>query len=163
MKKFFILIILLFTIISGFSQKILLIEKIGTSQKFYFHEGKYFKILKKSTDSIIKGHLWSIGQNSLTIYNGRFLDVPVSDIRIVYKRYDFLLASAFTFVQASVYFFVIIAFNHMINHEQVMTPDVWIISGACLAAATICFSFSEKRCRIGDRWKIKILDINIKK
>lgn len=162
MKKLVLLFLLLLFAFTCFPQRTLLVEKIGTSHKYYYRQGDLFKLRKKSDDSIIKGTLWSIGGQSLDIFGKTTVEIPVSNIRIVYKRYNFLTASAFTFAQASVYYFLAISVNHLINKEQVLTKDVWIMSGACLAAATLCFSFSEKRCRIGDRWKIKILDIQVR-
>lgn len=162
MKKPILLLSLFLLVIDAFPQKTILIEKIGTSHKYYYRPDDFFKLRTKSNDSVMRGNLLSVGEQSITLFSTASVDIPVSDIAMVYKRYNFLMASAFTFAQAGIYFFLAILFNHLYNHQPVMTSDVFIISGACFAAAAVCFSFSEKRCKIGDRWKVKILDIHIR-
>ena len=62
---------------------------------------------------------------------------------------------------AGVAYFTVISFNHLINNEIVFTKDVFIVPTALFGAGLISVSLSQKRCKIGDRWKLKVLEIRI--
>ena len=84
--------------------------------------------------------------------------MALRDINSVYKKIYFPSKYGKLIGIGGIGIFAIIAFNHLINNEQVFTPDMFIISGSMLAISAITISLSEKRCRIGNRWKVKILD-----
>jgi len=138
-----------------------LIEKSGTSRKYYYHAGDYLKLRVSSQDTLLKGKLWSIRDSLISISELRPFDVRLSDIRSVYKQFYFPKKFGTYMAIGGLGIFAIIGFDHLINNEQVFTTDMFIISGSMLGAGLISFSLSEKRCRIGLRWKVKVLDINI--
>jgi len=161
MKK--ILFLLVCCCIAGFSlaQKTMLIEKIGTPKKYFYHIGDYLKIRVSKQDTLLKGKLWSIHDSMISVAELRPFDVRLGDIGSVYKQFSFPKKFARYMGIAGVSIFAIIAFNHLINNEQVFTPDMFIISGSLLGVGIISFSLKEKRCRTDRGWKIKILEINI--
>lgn len=157
------LLLLVFCLFAGlvFSQKTLLIEKIGTSGKYYYHQGDYLKLRVSKKDTLLIGKLWTIRDSMISIGSFRSVDVRLNAIGSVYKRYYFPKKLGSYLAYGSAGIFAIIVINHLINHEQVFTPDLFIISGAMLGGSLISFSLSQKRCKIGSRWKIKVLDIEI--
>ena len=157
------LLLLLFYFITGclFAQKTLLVEKLGGSGRYYYHSGNIMKLRVSRLDTILIGRLWSIHDSIISISELRPFDVRIKDIGSVYKQYAYAKKFGKYAAIGSVTFFAIITFNHLINHQQVFSPDVFIVSGAFLGASLISLSLSEKRCRTDRGWKIKVLDIDV--
>lgn len=165
MKNLFVLLffVLLFFVIPGvaFSQRTLVVEKIGTRVRYPYHVGDLLKLRVSKADTLLKGRLWSIGDSVIAVSELRPFDVKTTDIRSVYKIYGFPKRfSKYMFIGSAV-FFTIITINHIVNHEPVISPDALIVSGALAGAGLITLSLSERKCKIGVKWKIKILDIAI--
>ena len=161
MKKILILIVFYFVTGFAFAQRTLLVEKLGTSRRYFYHTGDYLKLRVSKQDTLLKGKLWYIHDSSISVAELRPFDVRLGDIGSVYKRFAFPRKFGKIVGYGSAGIFVIIAINHLVNNEQVFTPDMFIISGAMLGASLISLSLSEKRCRTDKGWKIKVLDVNI--
>jgi hypothetical protein len=153
--------ILVFLCTSTFAQKTLLVEKIGTSRKYYYHMDDKIKLRTITNDSLIKGKLTSIDDSAISVSTG-LKAIPVSDIGLVYKQYGFPRRLGIKLGEAGMVYFLIITFNNLINKEQVFTPYTYIITGSCFAGGLISYSLKQHRCKIGDRWKLKILDFTVK-
>jgi hypothetical protein len=161
MKKLLPFLILFLIACHVYPQRTLLIEKIGTSRKYLYHTGDYLKLRVSKQDTLLKGKLWHMGDSVISVEAIRTFDVHVPDIRSVYKQYTFPKKFGRYMGLGSVGIFAIIAFNHLINNEQVFTSDMFIISGSMLGASILSLSLSQKKCKIGNRWKIKVLDISV--
>jgi len=161
MKKILVLLVFYFVTGFGLAQKTLLVEKIGTSKKYFYHTGDYLKLRVSKQDTLLKGKLWSIRDSTISVAELRPFDVRLGDIGAVYKQFSFPKKYGRIMGIAGVSIFAIIAFNHLLNNEQVFTPDMFIISGSLLGVGLISFSLKEKRCRTDRGWKIKILEINV--
>jgi hypothetical protein len=144
-----------------FAQKTMMVEKIGTSRRYFFYKDDFIKIRAVHRDTLLKGKLWHIGDSSIYVYGWRPVEVNVRDVSSVYKKFLFPSKFGRLIGIGGIGIFAIITVNHLINNEQVFTPDMFIISGSMLAVGAISISISEKRCRIGNRWKIKILDFPV--
>jgi hypothetical protein len=161
MKKILILLVFSFTAGFLFAQKTMLVEKVGTSKRYFYHTGDYLKLRVSKQDTLLKGKLWSIHDSIISVSELRPFDVHLRDIGSVYKQFAFPKKFARYMFIGSAGIFAIIAINHIINNEQVFTPDMFIISGSVLGAGLISFSLKEKRCRTDRGWKIKVLDIEV--
>jgi hypothetical protein len=160
-KRFFASLLLFFILSHLYSQKTMMVEKIGTSRKYFYHTGDYLKLRVSKEDTLLKGKLWSIHDSVISVAELRPFDVRIADIHAVYKQFAYPKKFAKIVGIGSVGIFAIIALNHLINNEPVFTPDMFIISGSLLGASLISFSLSEKKCKIDGRWKVKILDIEL--
>jgi hypothetical protein len=159
MKKS-ILLIILTVICSGlFAQMTMVVEKIGTPTRYGFHLGDNVKIQTKTQKVILKSYLWALTDTSITI--GPRTTIPVSDIGAVYKHYHFpKLMTDFLFIAGAGYF-ILDSFNDLINKERIFHTQTLIISGCLVAASLAIIPLHQKKCRIGIRWKLKIMDINL--
>jgi len=159
MQKKILILFLLATGLSGFSQKTLIVEKIGTPVRYTFHAGDYIKIRTKKDNLPVKSYLWTLTDSSIAI--GPRTKIALPDIGAVYKQYHFpKLMIRFMFIAGAGYF-ILDSFNNLINNEKVFEPQTMIISSALIAASAAIIPLSQKKCRIGIRWKVKVLDINI--
>jgi hypothetical protein len=155
-----ILLLLLFAAFSGASaQKTLVLEKIGTSTRYAFHLGDDVKIRTKKQNIIVTSYLWNLTDSSVTI--GPRTTIPLSDISVVYKHYYFQNLMTRILFYAGAGYFILDSFNNLINREQVFVPQTMIISGSLLGVSMAIIPLGQKKCRIGIRWKLKIMDINL--
>jgi hypothetical protein len=154
----FLLLCLHFSSLLTCAQQTLLIEKIGTSTRYPYKVGDMIKLRVKAEDTIIRGKIWDISDSSVSIAGLRPYDVRLSNIKVVYKQFYFPKKLGGYLAIFGAVIFGAITTNHLINNEQVFTPDLFIISGAVFGASAISFALSEKRCRIGNRWKIKVME-----
>jgi hypothetical protein len=143
------------------AQKSLMVEKIGTPTRYFYKKGDYIKLKVIDGDSVIKGKLWDIDDSVISIEGFHPFDLKINNIGFVFKQYSFPKKLSKYLGIFSAVIFGAITVNHLINNEQVFTPDMLIISGAFAGGSLISFAFSERRCKIGNRWKIKIMDIKV--
>jgi len=161
MKKLLILFVFYFFANLCYAQQTLMVEKVGTSHKYFYHAGDYLKFRVSKQDTLLKGELWSISDTSISVSELRPFDVRLADIGSVYKRFAFPKKFGKFMLVGSAAIFAIITINHLLNNEQVFTQDMFIISGSMLGAGIISLSLSERRCRTGAGWKVKVLDIKV--
>lgn len=143
-----------------FAQKTVVVEKIGTSRRQLFSEGDFFRIKANCPDTLLEGTLCDISDSTVTVCGWRPVVVKIKDISRVYKKFRFPARFGKFLGVGGVTLFAIIMVNHLINNEQVFTQDMFIIAGSMIGAGLISISLSEKKYRMGDRWKIKIMDFN---
>ena len=161
MKRLLLILVLFIMAVAAFPQKTLLIEKMGRSTRYFYHTGDYLKLRVSKQDTLLKGKLWSIRDSVISVEELRPFDVRLNEIGSVYKRFYFPKKMGKYLVFGSAGIFTIIVINHLLNNEPVFSPDSFIISGSMLGGGLICLSLSQKRCKIGYRWKIKVLDISV--
>jgi hypothetical protein len=155
-----ILLLVIFAVFSGASaQRTLVLEKIGTSTRYAFHLGDDIKIRTKKQNLIVKSYLWNLTDTSVTI--GPRTVIPLSDISAVYKHYYFQKLMTRILFYAGAGYFILDSFNNLINKEQVFVPQTMIISGSLIGVSLAIIPLGQKKCRIGIRWKLKIMDINL--
>ena len=163
-KKYQICILLaIFSSFHLFAQKKILIEKIGTNRKYYYEIGNILKLKIKPSDSILRGELSDIRDSALTLSGFYIRDLMLKDVGSVYKQFAFPKKFAVYSALFSGFIFSIIVTDHLLYNEQVFTPDLFIITGAFVGASLVSLSFSQKQCRIGSRWKLKVMDFSFPK
>lgn len=161
MRTLVVFVLFFFSPVLIFSQKTLLVEKIGTLRKYTYKIGDPIKLRISAQDTLLKGRLWSLQDSTIMVSELRPFTVDIKEIHSVYKQFVFPKKFGKYMLIGSAAIFSIIMVNHLINHEQVFTPDLFIIPGSLAGAGLISLSLSQKRCRIGTKWKVKVLNINI--
>jgi len=161
MRTLFVFVLFFFSPVLVFSQKTLLVEKIGTLRKYTFKVGDPVKLRVSSLDTLLKGRLWALEDSTIMVSELRPFPVDLKEIHSVYKQFAFPKKFGKSLLIGSGVIFSVIMINHLINHEQVFTPDLFLIPGSFAGAGLISLSLSQKRCQIGTKWKVKVLNINI--
>jgi uncharacterized protein with WD repeat len=155
-----ILVLVIFVVSSGASaQETLVLEKIGTLTRYSFHLGDDIKIRTKNQNRMVRSYMWNLTDSSVTI--GSRTTIQLSDISAVYIHYYFPALMNRILFYAGAGYFILDSFNNLINKEQVFVPQTMIISGCLLGASLAFIPLSQKKCRIGIRWKLKVMDINL--
>jgi hypothetical protein len=136
----------------------LLVEKIGTRHRYAFEMGDLIRIRMKDR-KVYHSYLWSIGDSTLEI--GRNSPIRLQDIRTVYHKFNFINKLGTYMFFSGMAYFLIVPFDHLINNEIVFTKDVFIVPAALFGSGGITIYLSQKRCRIGDRWKLKVVGVRV--
>lgn len=143
------------------SQKTLLLEKIGTKRKFFFRVEDKFMLRSVQPDTFISGRLWDINEKNITVQTYVPNTVQLDNIRFVYKDYKFPRKFGIYCCIFSGVTFSVISINHLLNNEQVLTPDMAYLTLPFLAAGVLSLSLSRERMKIGLKWKLKVLDMPV--
>ena len=143
------------------AQNTLVLEKIGSPRRFYYHSGDYIKLRTKSGNLLIRDRIFGIGDSALSVPSVRSA-IHLHDIESLYRVYQFPRKLAINLGGAAVMYFLVISFDNLINKDRVLTPYTYIISGACIAGGLISFSLSQYRYPIGLHWKLKVLDYSFR-
>ncbi len=169
MKKYTILLLILtFCFLQGVAQKkrfwytseskTLLLEKIGTRHRFSFEPGDMIKLRTKNK-LMMYSYLWELNDSSISV--GQCKPFPLQNVESVYPQFLFARKFGKYMFLSGIVYFAIVSFDHLINSEIVVSKDVFMVPAALFGAGLISISLSEKRCKIGDRWKLKVLGIRI--
>ena len=143
------------------AQKTFMVEKTGTGRRYFYHAGDYMKLRVGTPDTLLKGKLWAIRDTSIWVAELRPFEIHLGDVHAVYKQFHFPRKFAAYMAAAGGAFFCILSINHLVNNEPVVTKDQLIITGSLCGAALISFSLSERKCKTGLKWRVKILDADI--
>jgi len=161
MKTIIYLLLLFCLPVFAIGQKTLLVEKIGKSAKYYYHTGDKIKIRTYISKTIINGEITSIRDSSISVRFINSVDVSLNEITCVYKRYKFMRKFGIRSCQFGAGIFLVMLFNNLINGYPAFNKYVFIVSGSFLTAGLISLAISERHCKIGNKWKLKILDGNL--
>jgi len=167
-KTFIFSFILTFCLLQGNSQnkarwnfdepKTLLLEKIGTHQRYAYEPGNVIKLRTRNLVTM-SCYLWEINDSSISA--GQDRPMLIKDIESVYPQFSFPKKFGIYMFISGVVYFSVVSFDHLINNEIVFTKDVFVVPAALFGAGFISVSLSQKRCKIGDRWKLKVVGIRI--
>ena len=159
MKRLTLLLILYTFLSAASAQKTLLFEKVGTSSRYAYHLGDDIKVRTLKQNQVLRSYLWGITDTTLTI--GPRNTISIFDIGAFYRNHHFpKLMTSFFFIAGAGYL-IIDSFNNLINKEQVFVPQTMIISASLIGVSMAIILLGQKKCRIGIRWKLKIMDINL--
>jgi hypothetical protein len=161
LKRIVFLSVILILWTEALPQKILLLEKIGTKRKFFFHEGDKFMLRTVKPDTFLAGHLWDIKEKNITLQTYIPVTVQLENIRFVYKDYRFAKKFGIYCIIFSGITFGAITLDHLFNHQQVFTPDLAYYTLPFLGAGILSLSLSRERMKIGLKWKLKLLDMPV--
>ena len=158
-----VLILFLLLIPAGLlAQKTLMVGKSGSTKHYFYRVGDPVKLRVSPEDTLLRGRIWALSDSIISVSELRPFDVHLGDINAVYKRFYFPAKFGRYMLYGSAGLFAIIGINHLLNKEPFISKDMLIISGSLAGAGLISLSFSQKKCRMGKRWNVRILDIEIR-
>jgi hypothetical protein len=158
MKSLVCFLLLVIFSLNSSAQKTLLVEKIGKSAKYYYHVGDKIKIQTLSNKTIINGVLSEIRDSSIIISSISSDFIRINEIVCVYKKFPRTQKLGIRLSEFGGIIFLVMAINNLITDSQVFTQYGFIVAGSFLGAGIISLALSERPCKIGIRWKVKILD-----
>jgi hypothetical protein len=138
--------------------KTLLLWKLGTNKKYAYKVEDKIKLVTVNRE-LMYNFIWEISDTMISLEQKKPL--AVKDIILVYPQFYFPKKFGRYMFIAGVAYFTVVSINHLINNEPVFTRDVFIVPTVLFGAGLVSISLSQKRCRIGDHWKLKVLEIKI--
>lgn len=139
------------------AQKVLLLQKPGTTKRYFYNQGDKIAIRMGEPEFEVSGEITSIDDSTCTV--NRNYTFQLSKVHQVYIRRPFLSGSWRTwFVAAGIYFFGSM-FNHAINGEEPLIDNtVPYVSGSFIALGTTSYLLRNKHCKMENGWVLKVLD-----
>jgi len=145
----------------GLAQNTLMLEKLGTRRKFFFHNEDKFMLRTVKPDTFLQGRIWDIGTKNMVLQTYFPITIQYDNIRYVYKDYKFPRKFGIYCCIFSGVTFCVIGINHLLNHEQVFTPEMAYYTLPFLGAGIISICLSRERMKLGYRWKLKVMDMPV--
>ena len=159
MRQLILLVVFWSVIMGVYSQKTLVLEKIGTQTRFGYHPGDDIKIRTIDKNLLLHNYMWGLTDSTVTI--GARTTISLPDIAVIYRHYYFPRLMTRILFYAGAGYFVVDSFNNLINHEKVFVPQTLIISASLIGVSLAFFPLHQRKCKIGIRWKVKIMDITL--
>lgn len=163
MKPRLLIILFLYSIIlTAQNTLVLTIEKPGRLKQIHFYTKDEIRV-KVKNKGIHSGKILAIGDSAIILAGKSRNDtVLLKNIRVVIfdrtNRVTEAFSKAFTIAGAGL--IGVDSFNSLINNESPVVKPRIVITGVSLIGVAILIKlFEKKRCRLGKRKKLKVIDL----
>lgn len=159
MKTWTVLVLLAMLASTGFSQKVLLVKKPGSTKYLMYREGDniIFKTAKKSDEvfAIITGI------TDTSIFFNRNREMEFEKIYTVVKERHWIGLFSRIFRYAGAGYVLLDGVNRTINKEfpVVQESTLWI-GGSLIGFSFALLPLQKKRMKMGDPWIFVVMDFN---
>jgi len=142
------------------AQKVLLLQKSGTTKRFFYNAGDKITIRTGDPEFEMSGELTYVDDSVMTINQN--YSYPLAKVHEVIRTRHFLNGSwRMMFLTAGVYFGGSM-FNRAINHDEPLIDNtVPIVCGSFVTLGTLAYLFRHKHCLTEKGWALKVLDYDI--
>jgi hypothetical protein len=158
MKIYFIYLILLFS--SNYyleAQPNLILTKPGKPHHYFYQVGDKITYKERSTGEKFSGMIISLNDSTLELAHAP--RVKISDISVIYRtRHFFAQAAGAGIVILGIYLPISIINRAIKDEHPIVNEDILIVNGTMLAISGISLLFVTHKIRIGDPWKLQVLD-----
>jgi hypothetical protein len=140
----------------SFSQKMLMLSKLGNTNHRYFSFDDHIDLKTHPSNLKVRGLIAYIGDTSMIL--GKSFNVPYKDIAAI--RQDVYwpgIVSKISLIAGAGYLALDVV-NNLINNEQVFDPSTLYISGALIGFGLVLIPLSHRYVPIGVRWKLTVMD-----
>lgn len=161
MNRTFGIVFIIFCIAgSARSQKLLILERPGTTKHHIFKTGSSIRLYDGKSKRMLHGNINRITDTSFTV-NYQQIVVPAKVIA-VYRPLT-LLQRKFTrpAITAGLGYFLLTGINNAINKESPIIDHGTLVASAIVTSAGIATSFLRyRKFKIGHSWRLKIIDLD---
>ena len=140
-------------------QKLLILERPGTTKYFTYKPGERIKLYDRRNMRMIQGDISRIDDSMIVI--NTLEPVYLSRIAAVYRSRPILHRFSSAGIVAGVGYFLLSGFNRAINKESPVISNGTVITSVAVAGAGVATSFFRfRKFAIGDHWRIKAIDMD---
>lgn len=155
MRPLLALILFMF-FIEGYSQKVIFLEKTGHHRWYKYEKGDNIRFIIRKVGFKMKGDIQEIDDSSVIVSGiGK---IQIAEIETVIRAYKSRKANGIKLIVAGATLAGITCVNNLAHHKPMLDPLYLTISGAIIAGGVIWNQLSERKYRIGEKWKLKVLD-----
>lgn len=148
--------ILLLCLSSVSAQKVLVLEKVGTGRYFTFREGDEIRLCTRIGSFHIREDITRITDSSITV-RGEY-SIALSDILYIEKIYRNRKANGLRMVVGGGILLSITCINNISHNNPVIDPVFLLTSAGIASSGLIWYSLGKRKYRIGEHWKLKVLE-----
>lgn len=153
-------LILCFSINEILAQKVILLQKMGSTKRYFYEIGDKISVHLGDPEFVVYGTITYIDDSVCTV--NKDYTFELSKVHEVWRTRHFLKASWAKFMLASVLYAGGSMINHALHDEKPLIDNtVPIVSGSFIALGTTAYLLRYKKCRMEDNWQIKVLDFEI--
>lgn len=138
------------------AQKVLVLEKIGKGRYFSFREGEEIQLCTRIGQFHIKEEITQINDTSIIVLGN--YEIPLDNILYIEKNYKNRKANGIKVMIAGGALVAITSVNNAINQNPVIDPLYLSVGAGLASAGLVWYSLGKRKYRIGDQWKLKVLD-----
>jgi hypothetical protein len=142
------------------AQKVLLLQKPGKTQRFFYKVGDEISIRIGIPEFQASGEITYLDDSVFTI-DRNFTFALANVLEVDRKRHWFYVSWSKFFLASALY-----AGGSMINRsihdeEPLVDNTIYIVSGSLAVLGTTSYFLRYKKCRTVDNWHLKVLDYDI--
>jgi hypothetical protein len=154
-----LLILALLGITSCFSQKVLILEKIGKGKWFKYQQQDPINLMTRKDKLHLNGFITSINDSSLEV--DMKYTVRLDDVDWVQRYNKHRNKNGMRVAIAGGVLIGIVTLNNVFNNDPVFDPTFLIAGAGITAAGLTWMACSKPRYQVGAKWKLKVLDYSI--
>lgn len=140
-----------------FAQPNLVLSKPGSPRHIFYHVGDRISYQDKITGSRHSGIIYIMTDSTIELDHSPRINI--NDIQMIFRQRHFLMQAAGSgIVVLGVYLPVSIVNRALQKEQPIIDDDLLIVNGTMLAVSGISWLFITRHYRIGDPWKLQILD-----
>lgn len=163
MRKSLFIIVLTFVVLSGFSQRFLLLQKAGTFKNFKYFEGDHisFELLQQGRK--IFGSITRIGDSSFVVDNQEIFEISAVK-SVIRDRFFFSFFGNGAMVAGSSYFVLDVVNRAIKDDSPVVTGETAVIGASLVATGWLFSLFKERRFAVGEgkKWRFRAMTMDVK-
>jgi hypothetical protein len=142
------------------AQKVLMLQKAGTSKRYFYHTGDKISVSMGEPEFTVYGEITYIDDSVCTV--NRDYTFQLTKVKEVLRARHFLSVNWKKLYLAAVLY----AGGSMINraiHDEVPLVDntVYIVSGSFIVLGTTAYLLRYHHCKVENNWHLKVLDYDI--
>lgn len=157
--RFSIFLFACFVLIHASGQRVLLVEKPGTFKNFKYFEGDEIIIRTHPDGDKIEGIIHLMTDTSIIINFDN--EIMLTSIKRILKPLFWPRLLTHTTRIAGAGYFALDAVNNAINNEVIIDEQTVKISAGLVAFSYALIPCHYRRIRIGNPWRLKILDFSM--
>lgn len=137
------------------AQRTIMVKKFNGMTRYSYQTGDNISV-RTFKNQRLTGIIWYFTDSTLAI--GEHYVIRWEDIKSVRREvYAPKLFSKLLLILGAGYL-TLDAANNLINNQQMFNTNTLIVSGAMIGAGLVLIPLSHKNLKIGDKWRIYLLD-----
>jgi len=157
MKRLAFLIILIVPAFYATAQPNLVLSKPGKVRHYFYQAGDRISYRDKRSGERFSGTILILNDSMMEISKAPRIRVDQID-RIYRTRYFLAQAAGAGVVVLGVYFPISVINRALQRQHPLINDDVLIVNGSMLAVSGVSALFLNRKFKIGNPWKLKVMD-----
>jgi hypothetical protein len=154
--KALIAILILFLVSPLYSQRILMLEKLGSGRKYTYKEGDDITLKRHADSTRFTGTITTLADSGFIL--DMVVYVRLGEVSKIWRRFPHRKSMGNKIIIAGGVFAGIVMINNL-AHNRAMIDPVYLVPAVALSGLGVLWrSSSVQQYPIGARWKLKILD-----